>query len=281
MKLFIVGGDSRIGYMAEKLWLSGHEVSACGISSVRIPEKKLTEGIKYADAVITGLPISKDGETVFAPFSENRFLLRELISVLPPQTPVLCGMASPAVREAFEAAGITLLDYFAREDTALLNAVPTAEGALEIAMHELPVTLWGTECLVTGYGRIGKYLAGVLSALGAHVTVSARKERDFALCRMEGYTCIHTENLSTAVENFRVIFNTIPSMVFTEAVLEKLRPDCLLIDLASLPGGVDTTFAARQRVHYVQALSLPGKVAPETAGEILCGAVESILRERN
>lgn len=281
MKLFIVGGDSRIGFMAEKLWAAGYEVSACGISSIRIPEKTLEEGTGSADVVITGLPLSKDGETLFAPFGKERILLRDFMTVLRAETPVLCGMVSAAVRESFENAGIPLHDYFAREDTALLNAVPTAEGALEIAMRELPVTLWETDCLVTGFGRIGKYLAGVLSALGARVTVSARKEKDFALCRMAGYRHVHTDNLRENVGKFRVIFNTVPHPILTDAVLAQLRPDCLLIDLASLPGGVDTDSAVARKVRYVQALSLPGKVAPETAGEILCGAVQSILRERN
>ncbi len=280
MKLFIVGGDSRIGFMAEKLWLLGYAVSAYGISSTQIPENTL-QGAETADAVITGLPVSKDGETLFAPFAKERIFLRDFISLLRPKMPVLCGMASETVRKQFEEAGIFLRDYFAREDTALLNAVPTAEGALEIAMRELSVTIWGTECLVAGYGRIGKYLAGALSALGAHVTVSARKERDFALCRMAGFDTVHTESLRENVGKYRVIFNTVPHRIFTDAVLSALRPDCLLIDLASLPGGVDTESAAARKVRYVQALSLPGKVAPETAGEILCGAVQSILRERN
>ena len=281
MKLFVVGGDSRIGFMAEKLATAGYDVSAYGTSSTRIMEKPLEEGAKEADAVITGLPISKDCETLFAPFGKTPIFLRDFITVLRTEVPVLCGMASEKVRKQFEEGGIFLRDYFAREDTALLNAVPTAEGALEIAMRELPVTLWGTDCLVAGYGRIGKYLASVLSALGAHVTVSARKERDFALCRMAGFGTVHTENLRESVGKYRVIFNTVPHPIFTDAVLSELRPDCLLIDLASLPGGVDTDFAAARKVQYVQALSLPGKVAPETAGEIICGAVQSILRERN
>lgn len=281
MNLFIVGGDSRIGFMAEKLAEAGYSVSACGISSARIVQKSLPEGAAEADAVILGMPVSKDGETLFAPFSKSQIALRELTAVLRKDTPVLCGMASDAVQKIFSDAGIMTRDYFAREDTALLNAVPTAEGAIEIAMRKLPVTLWGSECLVTGYGRIGKYLAGVLAALGARVTVSARKEKDFALCRMAGLRCVHTENIDAYVGKCRVIFNTVPHMIFTDKVLSALRPDCLLIDLASLPGGADRQSIAARRTEYVEALSLPGKVAPETAGEILCGAVESILRERN
>ena len=281
MNLLIAGGDSRIGYMAEKLAAAGYTVFAHGVSSDRIPKKSIEEGAKEADAVILGMPVSKDGKTLFAPFSETEISLRTLLPLLKKETPVLCGMASEEVRHVFSEAGISLRDYFAREDTALLNAVPTAEGAIEIAMRRLPVTLRGTKCLVTGYGRIGKYLAGILAALGARVTVSARKESDFALCRMAGVESVHTEKLDTAVRECRVIFNTIPSPVLTDAVLSKLRPDCLIIDLASLPGGIDAESADARKIEYERALSLPGKVAPETAGEILCGAVQSILRERN
>lgn len=51
----------------------------------------------------------------------------------------------------------------------IMNAVPTAEGAIQIAMEQTDVTLHGLPVLVIGHGRIGSLLARRLAALGAKV----------------------------------------------------------------------------------------------------------------
>ena len=75
---------------------------------------------------------------------------------------------------------LNFYDYAKREDFAYLNAVPTAEGAIQLAMEELPVTLAGAHCLVTGYGRVARALSELLVAMRANVTVAVRKCADSA-----------------------------------------------------------------------------------------------------
>ena len=64
-----------------------------------------------------------------------------------------------------------------------------------------------------------------------------------------------------------------------ETELKDLRPDCLIIDLASKPGGVDMAGAAALGVRVVWALSLPGKVAPVSAGRYIMDTVYHIMEE--
>ena len=66
----------------------------------------------------------------------------------------------------------------------------------------------------------------------------------------------------------------------TAAVLAALPKGCLIVDLASKPGGTD--FAAARRLGHtaLHALSLPTVWAPETAGEALARTVQTILQER-
>ncbi len=281
MQLFIIGGDSRTGFMAEELRNRGEAVTGLGISAPSVPVRLLPEGAKDADAVILGVPATRDGETVFAPHFSGLLPLDGVVEACRSGVPLLCGMPGPALQEKCRALGVPLIDYFSREELALLNAVPTAEGALEIAMREMPVTLWQAHCLVAGFGRIGKYLAHALSGLGAHVTVSARKAPDFALAEMLGYASVRTDGITRVAKQFDVVFNTVPDRVIDASVLSALRPDVPVIDLASLPGGVDTEAARAFGVNTIHALSLPGKVAPVTAGKILCDTVRNILRERN
>ena len=67
------------------------------------------------------------------------------------------------------------MDYFAREELTIRNAIPTAEGCLGILLRQRKRTLWGSGVLVTGFGPVGQALGPRLAALGADVTIAARR----------------------------------------------------------------------------------------------------------
>lgn len=159
------------------------------------------------------------------------------------------------------------------------DAVPTAEGAIQIALEELPITLQGARVLVIGYGRLGRTLAPRLAGLGARVSVSARRWADLAWIEAEGYGVEHTGQLKGWLCGYDLVVNTVPARVLDEETLRDLKPGCLVIDLASKPGGVDFEAARRLGVRAIWALSLPGKTAPVTAGRAIRTAIYNILNE--
>ena len=169
-------------------------------------------------------------------------------------------------------------DYFTREDFTVRNAAVTAEGAVEIAMREYDRTICGSRCLVAGFGRIGKALAWMLRGLGASVTVSARKPADLAWIDVYGYTPVKSDEICLR-EKYDIIFNTVPAMVFSDKTLNRVDPSTLLIDLASMPGGVDFDAARERGIRTVHALSLPGKTAPRAAGEIIKNTIYTMMEE--
>jgi dipicolinate synthase subunit A len=175
---------------------------------------------------------------------------------------------------------VTGEDFLSREEFQILNAVITAEGALGLAMNEMPVTLHGCNALVIGYGRIGKLLSAGLAALGANVTAAARKSEDFAWIKALGYGSVNTLELSGTLHGYDVVFNTVPSRILTSNRLLELKPDCIVIDLASKPGGTDFKAARQINRRCLWALSLPGKCAPESAARIMRLVLEQILAER-
>ena len=191
----------------------------------------------------------------------------------------LVGRFGESLRLRAESMGIRWIDYFDSEILQLKNALPTAEGAIEIAMRELPVVLDGAKAAVIGYGRIGEVLSHKLKLLGTEVCVYARRAEVCTHAQLLGHTTqrILSEASLLFDTNTRVIFNTVPSRLFTRAVLKKLPKGCLIIDLASAPGGVDMEAASELEVRSIWATALPGKCAPESAGIILGQTAHSIL----
>lgn len=159
------------------------------------------------------------------------------------------------------------------------NAVPTAEGAIKIAIEETPFSLHGSKCLVLGYGRVGKILARMLQGIGANVWVEARKYADLAMIEGHGYEPLSLNEVKNYIDEFDVIFNTVPSLILDEAMLRGVRSDTLIIDLASKPGGVDFNAAKLMGIRVIWALSLPGKISPVTSGMIIKDTIMNIINE--
>ncbi len=276
MKFCIIGGDARILEVARILTEEGQSVSSIGMG----PHLPKAESSCGADVILLGLPVSRDHKTVYAPYSETAISYDDLIGLIDKRAQVLCGMPDATLCSRFRTAGIRFTDYFEREELAILNAIPTAEGAVEIAMREMPVTLHGARCLILGFGRIGKYLAKILHGMGAHVTVSARRASDLAWIEALGWNAVETALSKHAAGAADVIFNTVPAPILDSSFLGNVRQKTPIIDLAAIPGGADAATIAALNLRVLCAPGLPGKVAPVTAGNAIYRTVQNILLEK-
>lgn len=279
----VLGGDARQFSVAARLAAAGVRVRAYGL-----PEKPLGDGVIFCEdwraavapacMILLPLPASPDGMRVnlsLAP-DEAPILLSELFASAPKDALIAGGRFSPGIKAEAEEAGRKLYDFAGSETFALQNAVPTAEGAVEILMERVPRTVRGLSVAVTGYGRVARALCRLLLAMGAEVTVGARKrtaleEAALAGCRTQ--PLCGAGSVRKLAQGKSAVFNTVPYWLFTGEVLASLDRDLLIIDLASSPGGVDVEAAGAYGLSVVWALSLPGKYAPETAGEIIADAV--------
>jgi len=284
LDIWVVGGDLRQAEMARLLTEDGHSVHTFalkppgGVAEEVRAETDLS-GIRLADCVILPLPVLSGDELLNAPFAAEPCPIGRVLDALGPRQIVCAGKVSPDLRAAARARELTLHDYFAREELAVANAVPTVEGAIQIALEELPITLHGARALVIGFGRLGKLLARRLDGLGVNVSAAARGCADLAWIEALGYGVEHSQQLRGWLCGYDLIINTVPARMLGAAELEELRPGCLVIDLASKPGGVDFEAAQRLGVKAVWALSLPGKTAPVTAGRSIRNTVYNILME--
>jgi len=193
---------------------------------------------------------------------------------------VFAGLGCSFLRQACEELALPLVEYREADEFALWNSIPSAEGAIQMAMESTPITLFGSRSLVLGFGRTGKAIALLLRGLFSEVTVAARKELDFARIWAAGHRHVPLEELPRAVAEADVIFNTVPALVLTREVLQAAPRHAVVIDVASAPGGTDFEAANELGLTARLAPGLPGIVAPVTAGKIIAGLIVRHLEAR-
>lgn len=274
-RIFVLGGDMRIAMLANSFNQDGFNVITYGFGDdIKFDggvdkAENLEQAVKDSDVVVTGLPLSADGKNISTPLFNENIPICNLLKIMSKKQLLFGGKISDKVKDMCKIYNIETADYFSREEMTVLNAIPTAEGAIEIAMNMLPVTIHGSNCLVLGFGRIGKVLAKDLQGLGANTFVEARRYDDLSWINAYGYQGIYLSDLKERLPVFDAIFNTVPHEIITEELIKYIRRDCPFIDLASLPGGINDEKALGHGIKVVHALSLPGKTAPKTAGEII------------
>ena len=237
MNISVIGGDLRQLTLAKLLEKDGYTVKTAGFDKGPGNANETPDDVWESDILIFPIPVSHDGVYINAPYSEKPIPIEA--KKISGSKLILGGNISEKTAEIFDNAKVRYIDYLKREELLIRNAIPTAEGALEIAFAETSITLHASNCLVVGYGRIGKVLSKMLKGIGANVTVSARKCSDLAWISARGFNSLHSHNLSKNISDFDVIFNTVPAMILDKSTLQNVNPDALIIDLASKPGGVD------------------------------------------
>lgn len=282
----IVGGDLRIVKLAEMLAKDNFKIKTYAIEKAENLNKiqkiekcnTLEEAIEGADIIIGPIPLSSNNIQINTPFSEKIITLEELAQKIKNKK-FVAGNIKKEFYEYTKDNNSKIIDLLEREELVVLNTISTAEGAIQIAMEETIRTLHGSNVLVLGFGRVGKILANMLKGIGANVYCEARKNVDLAWIKAYGYESVTLNDLNENLNKFDIIMNTIPALVLKEKEISYLKKDCLLIDLASNPGGIDREAAKKQGIKMIWALSLPGKVAPLTSAEFIKDTIYNIIKE--
>lgn len=285
-KIAVIGGDLRMVKLVEMLAKDDFEVytyaleKAESISKMKnvIQKISIQEALKDTKVVIGPIPLSSNNISINTPFSEENITIDELAQVLEEKI-FIAGNIKSELYEYTKEKNVQIIDLLEREELVVLNTISTAEGAIQIAMEETNSTIHGSNVLVMGYGRVGKIVAHMLKGIGANVYCEARKNVDLAWIKAYGYVPIRLNELNETLKNYDIVINTIPSMILDEKRLQYLKKECLIIDLASNPGGVDRTASKKLGIKTIWALSLPGKVAPLTSAEFIRDTIYNILKE--
>lgn len=272
MKFQIIGGDLRAVCLAKRLENEGNEVVSFALDKAG-GIKKCGE-IEPADCYILPVPVEgKAAGKLNAPLSEKDYSLSDILFDIPDGGLVIGGK----LKSLTQCRGLCMHDCMQRPSFIIGNAALTAEAAIWLLMNECETALYGKSVLVIGYGRIGRILSSRLKAINMNVGVMSRNPEARAIAGALGYS---TVSPGEGIERFDIIINTAPGPVLPEGALSQLKKDCVLLELASSPGGLDKAEAERTGSHYIAAPGLPGRYSPQSAAELIFESVMDILKER-
>jgi len=263
MKIAILGESKRFDYIAKKFKDEGNDVTCCK-TSLLLPD--------YFEHELIILPIPTIDREGFINFKDGSQTTPNSLLKRVNRTAIIIGCN-------FYDENYNIVDINKREDFAYLNAIPTAEAAIILAIKHLGATAYNAKCLISGFGRIGKMLSLRLKSLNAKVSVCARNPKDLAYINALGLNPIQISELGNRLSDYDVVFQTVPSEILNSKILSMQTEKPLIIELSSGCKGTDMKAAERLGYKAVDATNLPERYTPNTAGGILYDVIMKILDE--
>lgn len=272
----IIGGDKRQKYLKDYLAGKGYDVSSYGLFDWDDDTDKLKGMIGEESVIILPLPATRNDKTIVMPFSKREISIDRLMSLLGKGNIVVGGIIKGELLSRLRETEIPFVDYY-DNDFIDKNAILTAFGTLKILLEHIDFALPLGKYAITGYGRVSRETASLLTSLSCDVTVFARNssQRDDAM--IKGCKALPLTSLVTESHNFDIIINTIPCNIIDEETIQNMNKNCKIIELASAPYGLDFDTARKHSIDVVKAFGLPGKYTPKTAGEIIGKRIEENL----
>ncbi len=255
MKILIIGGDKRMLFAKADLEAKGFITETLGLLDGDKGD------INDADVLLLPVPATRDNININCPLS-NKTIPLSILDLVDENKLILSG--------GLNLNRANFINYLNLDEYAILGAVPTAEGAIQSAISNTDFTLWNSNVLIIGFGRVSRILASRLLAFGCNLTVSARNSKDFSYLDALKINRINTAEVMDKINSFNIVFNTIDVPILDGLALPK---DTLIIDL-STKGCFQKN---EQNANLIKLPGLPGKTAPATAGKIISQTVIQII----
>ncbi len=220
--------DMRQVYLAEILTKKGHNVRCLDIRNRETALQqleKLKRFLDKADVLILPIPVQK--------VPEQEIFYDILNKNLEKKTLVMGGCFSTEQRELLTGRDIHFLDFM--EDTVVTERKCRGDGGGNDrrACEKSPYNIDEAKVLVTGYGYCGKAIAKRLGALGARVTVLARRREARKEAKGDGFYAVDFAFGPEEAMGAAMVVNTVPALVVTEKIIRELPRDAYIVDIAS------------------------------------------------
>lgn len=285
-KVVVIGGDARYLEVINKLADEVATVFLIGFDQLSFDDPAIRQtdlekiDMRVIDAMVLPVAGTNTAGEVEATYSDKAiYLTDELLAQTPEHCIIYTGTSNSFLDQAAKSTDRKLVRLFARDDMAIFNSIPTAEGALKLAFEEKDVTIHGSNVMILGFGRVGITVARLFDSVGANVNVGVRKSSDVARISEMGLKPVRLDNLEKKIGTMDICINTIPHLVIGSTIISAMEKSTLIIDLASKPGGTDFEFAKKQGIKALHALGIPGKTAPKSAGRIIGKVLLELLEK--
>lgn len=267
----VIGGDMRQVYLCEGLASLGYSVCEYALCVENTPSSiyhapSMEEAVRSAPAILAPIPMERN-QIFNHQTKQTDLTLETLTTALQRGQYLFAGCIPQSCDATLTEKGVHICDFMKEEAVAIYNTIATAEGAISEAISKSPLNLHRSPCLILGYGRCGKTLASYLKGMFCQVTVCARNPIARAEAEILVDEAIDICQLDPNLNRFPFIFNTVPELLITRPLLEKLQPDTVIIDIASAPGGVDYNAAKELDRSAYLCPGLPGKYAPKSSAD--------------
>ncbi len=240
----------------------------------------LKEAIRGARIISCPIPgVGVDG-SLYAKYTNEKLLLTtDILKGAADDALMMTYQPTPQLIEWAKGTSVEVLPYGEDDELCILHAIPTAEGAIKVAVENTDETLLGMKVLCIGMGRIGGSVAQAFAAMKSLVTVTARNPSQLARARTTGVEIIPLDQILDHLNQFSLIVSSSSGRVVTRAMIERIRPDALIMDLCSPPGSVDFDAAKELGRRVIWARAQAG-TAPKTAGADEWHVLMRFVRER-
>lgn len=265
-----IGGDNR-NYTVSKMLSKKYNIYTYGLKD---STKGILECISLSEYIILPIPFSTDDENIYAPQYDSTIKINGLIENLFEKT-IVGGKINEKYIKKLEHNGCKVIDITKSNEFIQKNAIPTAEGVIKLIIENTDFTIDGSRIAVLGFGNVGKKISELLHNLNADIFSYDIKKQEVANIASCGYNVLNDFNKE--ISKMDVIVNTVPEQILNEEKLKYISKKTLIIDVASIPGGVDYDYSKENGYNVIHALGLPGKIAPKTSAKYVKDILENLI----
>jgi dipicolinate synthase subunit A len=282
----VLGGDLRMLEHMRLARLAGAKVqhygSVPGAEEIagRPQAASLADAVAGARIISCPIPGLGSDDELYAKFTTEKLrLTADMLKWAAPHAVLGTCYSTPRLDEWAKAAAVKIIPYGTDDALSILHAIPTAEGAIKVAIENTDDTLLGMAVLCFGLGRVGFSVAQAFQGMKSVVSIVARNPVQLARAAAMGATPIELRDVQSQIGNFGLILSSTSGRVLEKDLLALTRPDVLIIDLCSPPGSVDFEAAKALGRKVIVARGQAAR-APRRAGQDEWHVLMRILREQ-
>lgn len=265
MNILIIGGDDRTLSLYEILLNNKFNVETLFLNS---KNTNPPQNINNFDTIILPIPTDRNFK-LNAPLSKEEIPIDKIYKLISSFNGKIIGGFNKNNETFLKQNNLNYINILNDEKFALINAIITAEGSIEKLIHESKKSLFDSKICILGYGRIGKTLSRRLDPLSKELIIYNNPSINLIYTKIDNIKSKFIETFKDDAQDYDIIVNTIPTLIINKEIIDNLNKNVLILDLASMPGGVDFEYAKKLNIRVIHYLGVPNKVCKYSAAEAI------------